>query len=190
MPVLHPARPAFNHQASADNWLLLQQLVQEGKRLCKDFLPGEENILTKVLAGAHKGNRAAFRWAAECSCGSEADLKVRAQKLGLSHPFSTCQKKKELPRHYLGPWVCPVRAKQRIHRMEELCLWCSPERGMCAMASVRLQLGGNSVDGSLALLASWLTAISKGEEDFVLKPSAQYLAAICAFFPFFSLSKN
>lgn len=62
--------------------------------------------------------------------------------------------------------------------------------GICAIFSVRLQLGGNSLDGSLALLASRLTAISKGEEDLVLKPSAQYLAAIFAFFPFFSLSKN
>lgn len=54
-------RPALNHQVLGDNWLLPQQLLKESKRFCKDFLCDEEDTVTKVLAGAHEGNRVALR---------------------------------------------------------------------------------------------------------------------------------
>lgn len=54
-------RPAFNHQAIAEDGLLPQQIVQKGKMFWRGFLPGEENMVTKALAGAHEGNRAAPR---------------------------------------------------------------------------------------------------------------------------------
>lgn len=63
---------------------------------------------------------------------------VRVQGLGLNHQFSTYQKKEELPRHYLELWVCPVRTKQRIHRMEES--W-NMFHSFCEVTAWRKQFG-------------------------------------------------
>lgn len=58
---MQPVRPVFNHQAVAEDGFLPQQMMQKVKMLCRTFLPGEESVVTKALAGAHEGNKAAPR---------------------------------------------------------------------------------------------------------------------------------
>lgn len=186
------ASPEAFIQPPSPSWQLTpSSTAGEGRQeALQGFSMSWRKTVTKVLAGTHEGNRAAFRWAAECSCRSGAGLKVRAQRLGLNHQFFISQKTEELPRHYLGPRVCPVRAEQRIHRMEKPWLWCAPDRGnmchsFCEVTAWRKQSGWVSRSAGFLINCNQQGGRGLCTETLCSIPSSDF-----CFFSFFSLSKN